>query len=177
MALSHGWGINLGGGFHHATCNGGGGFCIYPDITLISHYMEKWHGVNKIMILDLDAHQGNGHGLDHPDKDKFFIMDAYNHNIYPGDREAKKNISCDINAAQYDNDKKFLKMVREKLHTSLTNFQPQMVIYNAGTDIMDGDQLGDMHISPEGIIKRDEIVFELCFEHKVPVVMILSGGY
>lgn len=56
MALKHRWAINLGGGFHHATTSQGGGFCIYPDITFITHYLELWHKVGKFMIIDLDAH-------------------------------------------------------------------------------------------------------------------------
>jgi histone deacetylase 11 len=64
LALKHGWAINLSGGYHHATCKNGGGFCIYPDITFIVHYMRKWHNVKRFLIIDLDAHQGNGHERD-----------------------------------------------------------------------------------------------------------------
>jgi histone deacetylase 11 len=80
-----GWGINLGGGFHHAHREDGGGFCVYPDITFVSHYMEKWFGYKRIMIIDLDAHQGNGHARDHMDRLKYCVFDVYNHEIYPGD--------------------------------------------------------------------------------------------
>ena len=93
IARHKGWAINLGGGFHHATRSNGSGFCIYPDITFITHYMEKWHGLKKFLIIDLDAHQGNGHEHDHPDKDKVYILDAYNSHIFPGDGPAKRNIS------------------------------------------------------------------------------------
>lgn len=79
------WAINLGGGFHHAHANGGGGFCVYPDITFITHYMEIWYGYKRFMIIDLDAHQGNGHAKDHMDRLKYCIFDVYNHEIYPGD--------------------------------------------------------------------------------------------
>ena len=64
LALHKGWGINLAGGYHHATCNSGGGFCIYPDITFMVHFARKYHGVRKVLIIDLDAHQGNGHERD-----------------------------------------------------------------------------------------------------------------
>jgi histone deacetylase 11 len=79
IARHKGWAINLGGGFHHATVSEGGGFCIYPDITMITHYMEMWHGFKRFMIIDLDAHQGNGHELDHQDRSKFYVFDVYNH--------------------------------------------------------------------------------------------------
>jgi histone deacetylase 11 len=79
MALKHRWAINLCGGFHHATRCSGGGFCIYPDITFITHYLELWFKITKFMIIDLDAHQGNGHERDHQDREKYYIIDAYNH--------------------------------------------------------------------------------------------------
>ena len=85
LALKHGWAINLAGGYHHAHCQGGGGFCIYPDITFIVHYIRKWHGIRRVMIVDLDAHQGNGHEIDFINDDDVCIVDAYNPYIYPGD--------------------------------------------------------------------------------------------
>ena len=85
IARHKGWAINLSGGFHHASRSRGEGFCIYPDITFVTHYMELWHGLKKFLIIDLDAHQGNGHERDHPDSSKVYILDAYNFGIYPGD--------------------------------------------------------------------------------------------
>ena len=104
MAIENKWAINLGGGYHHASRDNGGGFCIYPDITFIAHYIRKWYGLRRIMILDLDAHQGNGHERDALDDPNIFIIDAYNHFIYPGDTLAKAAISCDINVTHHDRD-------------------------------------------------------------------------
>ena len=83
LALKQRWAINLAGGYHHACCGSGGGFCIYPDITFIIHYMRKWHDLNKFMIIDLDAHQGNGHERDFKNEVDVHIIDAYNPYIYP----------------------------------------------------------------------------------------------
>ena len=177
MAHIHGWAINLGGGFHHATHSSGGGFCIYPDITFITRYMEEWHGINRFMIVDLDAHQGNGHERDHQDKDKYHILDAYNHRIYPGDELAKEFISTDIDASRFNSDERYLRKVREELENAMETFKPKFLIYNAGTDCMRGDPLGRLDISEQGIVDRDEMVFEIFLRRKVPVVMILSGGY
>lgn len=79
------WAINLAGGYHHASCTNGGGFCIYPDITLAVHYLQTRLSIKRVMIIDLDAHQGNGHERDHLNREDIFIVDAYNHSIYPGD--------------------------------------------------------------------------------------------
>jgi histone deacetylase 11 len=79
LAMEKGWAINLSGGFHHAMKDGGGGFCVYPDITFITHYLRKHYGIKKICIIDLDAHQGNGHEMDHINDEDTKIIDAYNH--------------------------------------------------------------------------------------------------
>jgi len=86
----------LSGGYHHASIKSGEGFCIYPDITLLVHYLRTRENLKKIMIIDLDAHQGNGYERDLKDDDDTFIVDAYNHNIYPGDSDAKMAIKRDI---------------------------------------------------------------------------------
>ena len=85
VAEQLGWAVNLSGGFHHANTEYGGGFCIYPDITMISHYLRTRLGKRRIMIVDLDAHQGNGHERDHLEDPETYIVDFYNHSIYPQD--------------------------------------------------------------------------------------------
>jgi histone deacetylase 11 len=80
LAIERGWAINLSGGYHHATRSSGGGFCIYPDITLAVRHLRRFHSdiVNKIMIIDLDAHQGNGYERDLVDDTDIFVVDCYN---------------------------------------------------------------------------------------------------
>jgi histone deacetylase 11 len=177
MALKHGWAINLGGGYHHATRTSGGGFCIYPDITFVTHYLEKWFNLQKFCIIDLDAHQGNGHERDHYNFAKYYIIDAYNHYIYPGDAKARQSISEDLRITDSTSDADFRGMVTRSLRKCFSEFKPDFVIYNAGTDCLAGDPLGNLNISEQGIIDRDQTVFEECFNAKVPVLMILSGGY
>ncbi|XP_069795903.1 histone deacetylase 11 isoform X2 [Narcine bancroftii] len=90
LAIERGWAINVGGGFHHCSSDQGGGFCIYADITLaIKFLFERVEGVSKAMIIDLDAHQGNGHERDFMDDNRVYIMDVFNRYIYPGDGFAK----------------------------------------------------------------------------------------
>ena len=96
IALEKKWAVNVGGGFHHAHYQDGGGFCLFPDISLAVHYLKTRKNIKRVMIIDLDAHQGNGHQRDHIKDDSVFIVDAYNHGIYPGDTHAKEAISRDI---------------------------------------------------------------------------------
>ncbi len=104
IAMQKGWAINLAGGYHHACKTHGGGFCIYPDITFIVHNVRTHHGIRKVMIIDLDAHQGNGHERDFLNDDDVHIVDAYNPHIYPGDEYAMRGISTTIPVFDFDTD-------------------------------------------------------------------------
>ena len=109
--------------------------------------MEEWFGYKRFLIIDLDAHQGNGHERDHRDKEKFFIIDAYNHGIYPGDDIALPFISHNIPVGHNMSDRNYLKEVETSLLNAFQEFRPDFVIYNAGTDCLAGDPLGELSIS------------------------------
>ena len=112
VATKLGWAVNLSGGYHHSSFNSGGGFCLYPDISLVVHYLRTRLGLRRIMIVDLDAHQGNGYERDHINDPECFIVDAYNHGVYPGDSEAKAAISRDIRVHMGTSDQEYTDLVR-----------------------------------------------------------------
>ncbi|MEE6501555.1 hypothetical protein FKM82_004244 [Ascaphus truei] len=178
LAIDRGWAINIGGGFHHCSSERGGGFCAYADITLaIKFLFERVEGVSKATIIDLDAHQGNGHERDFLDDDRVYIMDVYNRYIYPGDGFAKRAIKRKIELDWGTEDAEYLDKVETHVKGALNETRPDVIIYNAGTDILDGDPLGGLAISPQGIIKRDEIVFTIARSRCIPILMVTSGGY
>eukprot|EP00062_Callorhinchus_milii_P017638 gi/632970243/ref/XP_007901540.1/ PREDICTED: histone deacetylase 11 isoform X1 [Callorhinchus milii] len=178
LAMERGWAINVGGGFHHCSREKGGGFCAYADITLaIKFLFDRVDGVSKVAIIDLDAHQGNGHERDFMNDDKVYIMDVFNRYIYPGDGFAKQAINRKIELNWDTKDSDYLEIVETELAAALKEFTPDIIVYNAGTDILIGDPLGGLSITPEGIIKRDEIVFKAARKHHVPILMVTSGGY
>lgn len=160
LALKHKWAINLAGGYHHASCDRGGGFCIYPDITFIVNYARKWHGIKRILIIDLDAHQGNGHERDMMKDKDVHIIDGYNPYIYPGDYYAEQGIKTKIEFTHLDDDVSYINKLKTHIPPVYQEFQPELVIYNAGTDCMVHDPLGQLRVSPSGIIARDELMFE-----------------
>ncbi len=176
-ALKFGWGINLGGGFHHASYNDGGGFCPLADISLIVKYLRQQKLAQKFMIIDLDAHQGNGYQRDFVHDPDVYIMDAYNKDIYPHDTYAKQGIRLKVELDAFAIDSEYFPKVEKALDESFAQFKPDFIIYNAGTDLMTGDPLGALDISPAGIVKRDQMVFERAHAKKIPIVMLLSGGY
>ncbi|XP_064489379.1 histone deacetylase 11-like isoform X2 [Ornithodoros turicata] len=177
LALEYGWAIHLGGGFHHASAERGGGFCCYADITLAVRTLTKKGCIKKAMIVDLDAHQGNGHERDFIHDPNVYIMDVYNRYIYPGDEAAKAAIKRKVELRPGTGDELYLRLVSENLSRSLAEFTPELTIYNAGTDILEGDVLGRLNITDHGIVKRDELVFTEMRNRGIPVVMVTSGGY
>ncbi|CAG5943136.1 unnamed protein product [Menidia menidia] len=169
---------SAGGGFHHCSSDRGGGFCAYADITLaIKFLFDKVEGISKATIIDLDAHQGNGHERDFLDEKRVFIMDMYNRYIYPGDGFAKRAIKRKVELDWGTEDSEYLQKVELHSEGSLNELHPDIIVYNAGTDILDGDPLGGLCISAQGIIKRDEIVFKAARRRGIPILMVTSGGY
>ncbi|XP_031464538.1 histone deacetylase 11 isoform X1 [Phasianus colchicus] len=178
LAVDRGWAINVGGGFHHCSSDKGGGFCAYADITLaIKFLFERVPGVSKATIIDLDAHQGNGHERDFMNDHRVYIMDVYNRYIYPGDGFAKRAIKRKVELEWGTEDTEYLQKVHTHVEGALNELKPDIIVYNAGTDILDGDPLGGLAISPQGIVKRDEVVFKAARSRGIPILMVTSGGY
>lgn len=190
LALEHGWAINLSGGYHHAKADRGEGFCVYADIPLAIRKLPV--SVDKVLIVDLDAHQGNGFqtifsaiGQDESGKSavefvpvpEVAILDMYNKDVYPHDSFAKQFIGYKGEMASGTKDDVYLETLHHLLPLAISEHQPKIVFYNAGTDIYEHDPLGGLKISREGIIARDEFVFSQCRARNIPVVMVLSGGY
>ncbi|XP_045440109.1 histone deacetylase 11 isoform X2 [Pipistrellus kuhlii] len=157
LAVERGWAINVGGGFHHCSSDRGGGFCAYADITL--------------------AIKGNGHERDFMGDQRVYIMDVYNRHIYPGDRFAKQAIRRKVELEWGTEDDEYLNKVERNLKRALQEHPSDVMVYNAGTDILEGDRLGGLSISPQGIVKRDELVFRVARGCQVPILMVTSGGY
>lgn len=178
LALERGWAINIGGGFHHCSRDRGGGFCPYADITLLIHFLfQHDKRVKLAMIVDLDAHQGNGHERDFINHKNVYIMDVYNAGIYPRDKRAKQGIRRSVALSHLTEDSDYLYLIEKNLEEALSEFHPDILVYNAGTDILRGDRLGLLAISPQGIIRRDELVFMKARERRIPIAMVTSGGY
>ncbi|KAM5566007.1 histone deacetylase 2 [Rosa sericea] len=177
LAKERGWAINVGGGFHHCCGGKGGGFCAYADISLCIHFAFVRLNISRVMIIDLDAHQGNGHETDFANDSRVYILDMYNPGIYPFDYEARRFIDQRVEVASGTTTAEYLRKLDEALEVAAHNFSPELIVYNAGTDILDGDPLGRLKISPDGISRRDEKVFRFARERNIPIVMLTSGGY
>eukprot|EP00188_Purpureofilum_apyrenoidigerum_P004531 Plantae.Rhodophyta-Purpureofilum_apyrenoidigerum.ctg5182.p1 GENE.Plantae.Rhodophyta-Purpureofilum_apyrenoidigerum.ctg5182~~Plantae.Rhodophyta-Purpureofilum_apyrenoidigerum.ctg5182.p1 ORF type:complete len:343 (-),score=50.69 Plantae.Rhodophyta-Purpureofilum_apyrenoidigerum.ctg5182:520-1548(-) len=181
LAMQHGWSINLGGGMHHAGPEDASGWCVYADIFLCIVNLRKKNLVRLIMIVDLDVHQGNGLArskLDLEEPDSVYILDFYNPAIFPQDRRAKEGINQQWHVSRGTVDEAYLEALEAALKSSFEQFTPDIVLYNAGTDILQGDPLnGGVSVTPVGVTRRDALLFKACFDRHIPVCMVLSGGY
>ncbi|XP_045440112.1 histone deacetylase 11 isoform X5 [Pipistrellus kuhlii] len=143
----------------------------------IMFLFERVEGISRATIVDLDAHQGNGHERDFMGDQRVYIMDVYNRHIYPGDRFAKQAIRRKVELEWGTEDDEYLNKVERNLKRALQEHPSDVMVYNAGTDILEGDRLGGLSISPQGIVKRDELVFRVARGCQVPILMVTSGGY
>ncbi len=177
LALENGWAINLSGGYHHAKAESGGGFCFFADVPIAVRNMWETDPDRKVLIVDLDAHQGNGNASIFGDDPRVCIFDIFNGSIYPGDHEAARYVKYNHPVRMYVSDGEYLGLLESELPPAIEESSPGLIIYNAGTDVLAGDPLGGMNITAEGIIRRDGFVFRSAIDRKIPILLLLSGGY
>ena len=173
LAINYGISCNTAGGSHHANYNEGAGYCVFNDVAVAAHYLINRGLANKILIVDLDVHQGNGNSDIFKENRNVFTFSMHSKSNYP----AKKSKS-DIDVELEDNleDQTYIKKLKYYLgDLNKENFD--FVFYIAGVDVHFNDRLGKLKISDEGIRLRDEIVVENFFSKKIPLCGVLGGGY
>tara|TARA_B100001939_G_scaffold82755_1_gene70534 strand:- start:50 stop:943 length:894 start_codon:yes stop_codon:yes gene_type:complete len=173
LAINYGLACNTAGGSHHANFEGGAGYCVFNDVAVAAQYLLDRGLAGKILIVDLDVHQGNGNADIFKDNRNVFTFSMHSKTNYP----AKKSISdLDIELDDNMEDAQYIKILKFYLdQLNQENFD--YVFYIAGVDIHFNDRLGKLNISDEGIKKRDEIVTENFFSKGIPLCGVLGGGY
>ena len=173
LAIINGLACNTAGGSHHANFNEGAGYCVFNDVAVAAHYLLDRGLASKILIIDLDVHQGNGNSDIFRDNKNVFTFSMHSKSNYP----AKKSISdLDVELADNMEDKEYLKILKFYLN-QLNKENFDYVFYIAGVDIHFNDRLGKLKISDEGINQRDELVTENFFSKGIPLCGVLGGGY
>jgi acetoin utilization deacetylase AcuC-like enzyme len=173
LAINYGLACNTAGGSHHANYDGGAGYCVFNDVAIAAQYLLDRGLANKILIVDLDVHQGNGNSEIFKENRNVFTFSMHSKSNYP----AKKSIS-DLDVELDDNmeDKQYIKTLKFYLK-QLNSESFDYAFYIAGVDIHFNDRLGKIKISDEGVKKRDELVTENFFSKGVPLCGVLGGGY
>ena len=173
LAIHNGLACNTAGGSHHANFNGGAGYCVFNDVAVATHYLLDRGLAGRILIVDLDVHQGNGNSDIFKDNKNVFTFSMHSKSNYP----AKKSIS-DLDVELEDNmeDKQYIEILKFYLN-QLNQENFDFVFYIAGVDVHFNDRLGKLNISDDGIKERDEIITENFFSKGIPLCGVLGGGY
>ena len=173
-ALQYGAAMNIAGGTHHAFSDRGEGFCLLNDIAIASNYLLDNNLANKILVVDLDVHQGNGTAEIFRNEDRVFTFSMHGANNYPLHKESS---DLDIGLADFTDDVFYLKTLDTNLKNLLDTFQPDFIFFQSGVDVLATDKLGKLSLSREGCKQRDRIVLTAAKQNKIPLVASMGGGY
>ena len=173
LAINFGLACNTAGGSHHANFDGGAGYCVFNDVAVAAKYLLNRGLANRILIVDLDVHQGNGNSDIFKDNRNVFTFSMHSKSNYP----AKKSLSdLDVELKDNTEDKEYLDILKFNL-ANLNDENFDFVFYIAGVDIHHNDRLGKLSITDEGINLRDNIVIDNFFSKRIPICGVLGGGY
>ncbi len=173
-ALRYGISMNIAGGTHHAFTDRGEGFCLLNDIALSAKYLLSRGMVGRVLVVDLDVHQGNGTAEIFKDDDRVFTFSMHGEKNYPYHKEMS---DLDIGLPDGCVDEQYLNTLRDILPALVDEVHPDIVYFQSGVDILSTDKLGRLGVSREGCLERDRIVLNLCKERGIPVVVVMGGGY
>jgi len=173
-AMSHGIAMNLAGGTHHAFADHGEGFCVYNDVAVAIRVLQREKLIRRAAVVDLDVHQGNGTHSIFAGDDSVFTFSMHGGKNYPFHKVAG---TLDVELEDRTGDETYLALLMEHLPAVLATSAPDVVFYIAGADPHEGDALGRLSLTFEGLARRDAYVISQCREVGLPVVITIGGGY
>lgn len=174
FALEFGIGMNIAGGTHHAFSDRGEGFCLLNDIAIASNFLLDNNLVKKILVVDLDVHQGNGTASIFDGNSSVFTFSMHRASNYPLHKESS---DLDIGLPDQTGDAHYLKILKETLPGLIDSFEPDFIIYQSGVDVLGSDKLGRLAMSISGCKERDKMVLELAKINAIPIMCCMGGGY
>ncbi len=174
LALEQGLACNTAGGTHHAFPDYGSGFCIFNDMAIAACVLLAQQRVNKILIVDLDVHQGDGTALIFQDDPRVFTFSMHCEINFPG---TKQHSDLDVPLPEGMEDDAYLQTLAAHLPDLLSEVKPDLVFYDAGVDVHLGDRLGKLALSDRGLFCREMQVLSTCMSQGYPVACVIGGGY
>ncbi len=174
FALQNGISMNIAGGTHHAFSNRGEAFCLLNDQAIGAKYLQNSGLSQKILIVDLDVHQGNGTAEIFRNDDAVFTFSMHGKSNYPF---VKEKSDFDIGLENNTKDDEYLSILKETLPKIIHQEKPDFIYYLCGVDVIETDKLGKLSLSIEGCAARDRFVLQTCFDLKIPVMCSMGGGY
>jgi len=173
-ALEDGVAVHLGGGFHHAYAGHGEGFCLYNDIAVAVRALRAEGVVKRVAVIDLDVHHGNGTAAIFAEDDDVLTFSMHQQNNYP---PVKPPSDLDVGLQDGTEDGEYLDLLEKALADVLGEPAPEFIVYLAGADPYEHDQLGGLSLTLEGLRRRDHMVLERAVERRIPISVLMAGGY
>ena len=174
LALQHGLACHLAGGTHHAFPHYGSGFCIFNDCAVAARVLLEEGAVQRLMVIDLDVHQGDGTAAIFAADPRVFTVSAHCSSNFP---LHKQHSDVDLGLDDGLEDDDYLRSIGDLVPDLLDQVHPDLVLYNAGVDPHRGDRLGRLNLSSEGLLNRDRLVLDACMRRRIPVATVIGGGY
>lgn len=173
-AMHCGVALNVAGGTHHAYADHGEGFCLLNDFAVASNYLLQQHLAEKILIIDLDVHQGNGTAKIFETEPRVYTFSMHGAHNYPFHKEKS---DLDIGLTDGTTDELYLQLLQQNLFSIIHRVRPDFAFFLSGVDILQSDRFGKLAVTLEGCKQRDAFVFNLLKAHNIPCVVAMGGGY
>ena len=173
-SIEHGISMNIAGGTHHAFYDRGEAFCMLNDQAIAANYLINKGLSKRILIIDLDVHQGNGTASLFRSNNNVFTLSFHGKKNYPFRKEKS---DLDIEFDDNTNDEKYLKILKETIPKIMDEFNPDFIFYLSGVDVLENDKLGRLSLTINGCKERDRFILELCKKNSIPVQVSMGGGY
>jgi len=174
FAVENGIAMNIAGGTHHAYSDRGEAFCMLNDQAIGAKYLQQKGLANKVLIVDLDVHQGNGTAEIFENDDSVFTFSMHGKANYPF---IKEKSDLDIPLENETGDNEYLSILKNTLPKLIKTEKPDFIFYQCGVDVLESDKLGKLSLSIEGCAERDHFVLQTCFDANIPVMCSMGGGY
>ncbi len=173
-SIKNGISMNIAGGTHHAFYDRGEAFCMLNDQAIATNYIIQEGLFKKILIIDLDVHQGNGTASLFNSNPNVYTLSFHGKKNYPFRKEKS---DLDIELDDNTNDNEYLKLLKEIVPKVIDQFEPEFIFYLSGVDVLENDKLGRLSLSIDGCKERDRFILEICKNNSIPVQVSMGGGY
>ncbi|CAM4016368.1 histone deacetylase [Psychrobacter arenosus] len=173
-AKQFGVAMNVAGGTHHSFADHGEGFCVFNDVCIASNLLLNRGEATKILIVDLDVHQGNGNASIMADEPRVFVFSMHGEKNYPFRRPPS---DLDIDLPNDTDDEAYLSILTETLPRLIAEVAPDMIFYQSAVDVLATDKLGKLALTLEGCMARDEFVLTQARDNGIPIAVVMGGGY
>tara|TARA_Y100001958_G_scaffold138470_1_gene111704 strand:- start:234 stop:1136 length:903 start_codon:yes stop_codon:yes gene_type:complete len=173
-SIEHGISMNVAGGTHHAFYDRGEAFCMLNDQAIAANYIIQEGFFKKILIIDLDVHQGNGTASLFNSNPNVYTLSFHGKKNYPFRKEKS---DLDIEFDDNTNDDSYLKVLKETIPKVIDQFEPEFIFYLSGVDVLENDKLGRLSMTIDGCKERDRFILETCKDNSIPVQVSMGGGY